>query len=120
MKKVISGGLYYFISNVRDEQIMPVLVLDNDREMIEVIPIITASYKGRTKLNHVKVKQFKKVRPNSILNLTNTFYVNSSSIKCFIDNLYNEQLEEVNSKINKIKKEYSNKFPHNFYRGEHE
>ncbi len=98
---------------------MPVLVLNNDKEMVEVIPIITVSYKGRTKSNHVKVKQFKKIRPNSILNLTNTLYIDNSSIKCFIDILYSEQLEEVKCKINKTKKEYSNKSPHNFYNGEH-
>lgn len=81
-----------------------------------IAPITSKEYKGRKQPTHVKVKQFDKLRPNSIILLEQVRTIDKSRIKGFIDMLDKSQMKEVEKALKisfGIGNEYSKKSSHN-------
>ena len=70
-----------------------------------IAPITSKEYKGRKQPTHVKVKQFDKLRPNSIILLEQVRTIDKSRIKGFIDMLDKSQMKEVEKAL-KISKSF--------------
>lgn len=104
MKKIIRGAIFYAILDpiVGSEQrgFRPVLILQNDignkySPTTMIAPISTKQYKGKNMPTHVKIRQFNKLRPNSIILLEQIRTIDKSRLKGFIDTLDEKQMKEV-------------------------
>ena len=103
-KKIIRGAIFYAdldpIVGSEQKGYRPVLILQNDignkySPTTMIAPITSKEYKGRKQPTHVKVKQFDKLRPNSIILLEQVRTIDKSRIKGFIDMLDKSQMKEV-------------------------
>lgn len=124
-KKIIRGAIFYAdldpIIGSEQKGTRPVLILQNDignkySPTTMIAPITSKEYKGRKQPTHVKVKQFDKLRPNSIILLEQVRTIDKIRIKGFIDMLDKSQMKEVEKALKisfGIGNEYSKKSSHN-------
>lgn len=124
-KKIIRGAIFYAdldpIIGSEQKGTRPILILQNDignkySPTTMIAPITSKEYKGRKQPTHVKVKQFDKLRPNSIILLEQVRTIDKSRIKGFIDMLDKSQMKEVEKALKisfGIGNEYSKKSSHN-------
>ena len=107
-KKIIRGAIFYAdldpIVGSEQRGFRPVLILQNDignkySPTTMIAPITSKEYKGRKHPTHVKVKQFDKLRPNSIILLEQIRTIDKSRIKGFVDMLDSEQMKEVDNSL---------------------
>ena len=100
----------------------PVLILQNDvgnkhSPTTMIAPITSKEYKGRKQPTHVIVKQFNKIRPNSIILLEQVRTIDKRRLKGFVDTLNDSQMKEVEDALKisfGFSNEYSTKSTHNF------
>lgn len=126
MKKIIRGAIFYAdldpIIGSEQRGYRPVLILQNDignkySPTTMIAPITSKEYKGRKQPTHVKVKQFDKLRPNSIILLEQVRTIDKSRLKGYVDMLDKSQMKEVEKALKisfGFSNEYSNKNTHNF------
>lgn len=124
-KKIIRGAIFYAdldpIIGSEQKGTRPVLILQNDignkySPTTMIAPITSKEYKGRKQPTHVKVKQFDKLRPNSIILLEQVRTIDKSRIKGFVDMLDKSQMKKVENALKisfGIGNEYSKKSSHN-------
>ena len=124
-KKIIRGAIFYAdldpIVGSEQKGFRPVLILQNDignkySPTTMIAPITSKEYKGRKQPTHVKVKQFDKLRPNSIILLEQVRTIDKSRIKGFIDMLDKSQMKDVEKALMisfGFSNEYSKKSSHN-------
>lgn len=109
MKKIIKGAIFYaeLDPTVGSEQkgCRPVVILQNDTgnkfSPTTIIAPITTK-KDIELPTHILIKQFDKIRPNSIIMLEQLRVIDKKRLKGFIDILNEEQLKEVNDAILKL------------------
>ena len=103
-KKIIRGAIYYAdldpIVEYEKRAYKPVLIIQNDMNSkysstIMVAPIIIKSYKGKKNPTHVKVKQFNKLRHDSIISLEQIRTIDKRKIKGYVDMLNKSQMKDV-------------------------
>lgn len=103
-KKIIRGAIYYAdldpIVEYEKRAYKPVLIIQNDMNSkysstIMVAPIIIKSYKGKKYPTHVKVKQFNKLRHDSIISLEQIRTIDKRKIKGYVDMLNKSQMKDV-------------------------
>ena len=108
MKKITRGSIFYADLNpiIGSEQqgFRPVLILQNNTgnkysPTTMIAPITTKSYKGKKQPTHVKIKQFEKLRPNSIILLEQIRTIDKSRLKGFVCMLSEDQMKEVEKAI---------------------
>lgn len=126
MKKIIRGSIFYAdldpIIGSEQKGFRPVLILQNDvgnkySPTTMIAPITSKEYKGRKQPTHVRVKQFNKLRPNSIILLEQVRTIDKSRLKGFVDMLNDSQMKEVEKALKisfGFSEEYSSKTTHNF------
>jgi len=126
MKKIIRGSIFYAdldpIIGSEQKGFRPVLILQNDvgnkySPTTMIAPITSKEYKGRKQPTHVRVKQFNKLRPNSIILLEQVRTIDKSRLKGFVDMLNDSQMKEVEKALKisfGFSNEYSSKSSHNF------
>ena len=105
MKKVVKGDIFYAdLRPSRGEEfsgIVPVLVLQNNISNISCATTIVAPiteevddiYKQPT---HVVIKQFEKIRPDSVIMLEQIRVIDRCRLKGYIGMLESEQMQEIN------------------------
>ena len=108
MNKIIRGSIFYADLNpiIGSEQqgFRPVLILQNNignkySPTTMIAPITTKEYKGKNQPTHVKVKQFNKIRPNSIILLEQIRTIDKSRLKGYVCMLCEDQMQEVEKAI---------------------
>ncbi len=108
MKSIIKGAIFYADLNpvIGSEQngLRPVLIIQNDKgnkfsPTTMIAPITTKYYKERKQPTHVEIKQFKKIRPNSIILLEQIRTIDKSRLKGYVCNLDDEDMEKVEKAI---------------------
>lgn len=108
MKKIIRGAILYAnldpVTGSEEKGCRPVLIVQNDvgnrfSPTTMIAPISTKSYKGKTLPTHVEIKQFKKIRPNSIIMLEQVRTIDKSRFKGYVDMLNKEQMVEVDNAL---------------------
>lgn len=101
---IVKGALLYAdldpIIGCEQRGYRPVLVIQNDignkySPTTMIAPITSKSYKGRKQPTHVTLKQFRKIRPNSIILLEQVRTIDKSRIKGYIGMLKKQQMLEV-------------------------
>lgn len=109
MKKIIRGAIFYANLNptVGSEQkgCRPVIVLQNDigNKYSPTTIIAPVTTKKDIQLpTHILIKQFDKIRQNSIIMVEQIRVIDKKRLKGFIDILNEEQLKEVNESILKL------------------
>lgn len=104
MKPVIKGAIFYarLKDTIGSEQrgFRPVLVLQNNKgnrfsPTTIIAPITTKYYRKRKLPTHVMVKQFDKLRPNSIILLEQITTIDKSRLSGYIGMLNSNQMREV-------------------------
>ncbi len=109
MKKIIRGAIFYAdldpIVGSEQKGIRPVVVIQNDTgnkfSPTTIIAPITTK-KDIELPTHVLIKQFDKIRPNSIVMVEQIRVIDKTRLKGFIDILNEEQLIEVEEAIIKL------------------
>ena len=108
MKKIVRGAMFYVDLEVgvgsEQKGFRPVVILQNDignrfSPTTLVAPISTKEYKGKKMPTHVEVKQFNKLRPNSIIMLEQIRVIDKSRLKGYLGILDQEQMREVERAI---------------------
>lgn len=109
MKKIIKGAIFYadLDPTVGSEQrgCRPVVILQNDtgNKFSPTTIIAPVTTKKDIELpTHILIKQFDKIRPNSIIMVEQIRVIDKKRLKGFIDILNEEQLREVNAAILKL------------------
>lgn len=109
MKKIIKGAIFYadLDPTVGSEQkgIRPVVIIQNDtgNKFSPTTIIAPVTTKKDIELpTHVLIKQFDKVRPNSIVMVEQIRIIDKTRLKGFIDILNEEQLKEVDEALLKL------------------
>ena len=109
MKKIIKGAIFYanLDPTVGSEQngIRPVVIIQNDtgNKFSSTTIIAPVTTKKDVELpTHVLIKQFDKIRPNSIVMVEQIRVIDKTRLKGFIDILNEEQLKEVDEALLKI------------------
>ena len=109
MKKIIKGAIFYaeLDPTVGSEQkgCRPVIILQNDignkfSPTTIIAPITTK--KDIELPTHILIKQFDKIRPNSIIMIEQIRVIDKKRLKGFIDILDEDQLKEVNAAVLKL------------------
>lgn len=102
MKKIIRGSMFYADLNpiIGSEQkgVRPVLILQNDignkySPTVLIAPISTK--KDKLLPTHVLIKQFDKLRPDSIVMLEQIRVIDKSRLKGYVGILEKDQMKEV-------------------------
>ena len=106
MKNIIRGAIYYAdldpIIGSEQKGTRPVLIIQNDLGNKYSPTTIVASIstkKNDTLPTHILIKQFDKVRPNSIIMVEQIRTIDKSRLKGFVGFLDDEQLKEVNKAL---------------------
>ena len=108
MKQIIKGAIFYAtVHPIRDDKhkyYMPVLVIQSNNcnqlnETTMVAQIATRCYKGKILPIHVAVKQFRKLRPNSIILLDHIFTIEKTELIGYVGMLNSNQMREVEKAI---------------------
>lgn len=109
MKKIIKGAMFYadLDPTVGSEQqgCRPVVILQNDtgNKFSPTTIIAPITTKKDVELpTHVLIKQFDKIRPNSIIMVEQIRVIDKKRLKCFIEILNEEQLKEVDAAVLKV------------------
>lgn len=124
MKPIVKGAIFYadLGNNIGSEEngTRPVLILQNDigNKFSPTTIVAPISTKKNNKLpTHILIKQFDKVRNNSIIMLEQVRVIDKTRLTGFVDFLNEEQLYEVENALRILfdfSKEYSNNNVHNF------
>lgn len=102
MKNITRGAIFYAdldpIVGSEQKGIRPVLILQNNignkySPTTVIAPITTKYYKGKYLPTHVKIKQFNKIRPHSIILLEQVRTIDKSRLKGYICPLKKEMKE---------------------------
>lgn len=103
MKNIIRGAIFYAdldpIIGSEQKGTRPVLIIQNDLGNKYSPTTIVASISTKKDDNlptHILIKQFDKVRPNSIIMVEQIRTIDKSRLKGFVGFLDDEQLKEVN------------------------
>lgn len=106
MNKIVRGAIFYAdLGNTigsEEKGIRPVLIVQNDigNRFSPTTIIAPISTQKTDKLpNHVLIKQFDKIRPNSIILLEQIRVIDKSRLKGFVTTLNEEQIIEVNNAL---------------------
>ena len=108
MKKIIRGAIFYAdlgeIMGSEQQGFRPVLILQNNvgnkySPTTVIAPISTKEYKGRKQPTHVGIKQFKKIRPNSIILLEQIRTIDKSRLKGYVCDLDEDDMKTVEKAI---------------------
>lgn len=109
MKKIIRGAIYYAdldpIMDNEKKDIKPVLVIQNDLEneyKPTTIVISILDKKSDILPTDILVKQFDKIRPDSVIVVEQIRTIDKNRLKGFVDFLDDEQLVKVNDAILKL------------------
>ncbi len=109
MKKIIKGAMFYadLDPTVGSEQqgCRPVVILQNDtgNKFSPTTIIAPITTKKDVELpTHVLIKQFDKIRPNSIIMVEQIRVIDKKRLKGFIEILNEEQLKEVDAAVLKV------------------
>lgn len=109
MKKIIKGAMFYadLDPTIGSEQqgCRPVVILQNDtgNKFSPTTIIAPITTKKDVELpTHVLIKQFDKIRPNSIIMVEQIRVIDKKRLKGFIDVLNEEQLKKVETAILKV------------------
>lgn len=109
MKKIIRGSIFYadLDPTIGSEQhgCRPVVIIQNDvgnknSPTIIVAPITTK--KDVELPTHILIKQFNKIRPNSVIMVEQIRVIDKARLKGFVDILKKEQLQEVDKALIKL------------------
>lgn len=109
MKKIIKGAVFYvdLDPTVGSEQkgCRPVVILQNDignkfSPTTIIAPITTK--KDIELPTHILIKQFDKIRPNSIVMLEQIRTIDKTRLKGFVEVLNEEQLKEIDKALIKL------------------
>ena len=108
MKEILKGAIFYAdlepaIGN-EENGFKPVVILQNDLDnkyspTTIIAPIAIKKSRGTNQPTHVKVKQFNKIRPNSIILLEQIRTIDKSRLKGYVCMLCKEQMIEVENAI---------------------
>ena len=108
MKKVTRGSIFYATLEpvVGNEQggLRPVLVLQNEKgnkysHTTIIAPITKWIYKGNLIPTHVLLKQFDKIRPDSIVLLEQIRTIDKSRLRGFVGVISESEMNRVNKAI---------------------
>ncbi len=109
MKKIIKGAMFYadLDPTIGSEQqgCRPVVILQNDtgNKFSPTTIIAPITTKKDVELpTHVLIKQFDKIRPNSIIMVEQIRVIDKKRLKGFIDVLNEKQLKEVDAAVLKV------------------
>lgn len=109
MKKIIKGAIFYadLDPTVGSEQkgIRPVVIIQNDigNKFSPTTIIAPVTTKKDVELpTHIMIKQFDKIRPNSIVMLEQIRVIDKTRLKGYIDILNKEQLKKVEKALIKL------------------
>ena len=106
MKKLNYGKLYYadiVYKNEDKKEFVPVVIIeaDEDEMLVTVAPIITNE--SDLKDSQILVKQFKELRPNSVIEVADVMTFDLSRLKGYIGKLDDEQVEELIKLLENVK-----------------
>lgn len=122
MKPITRGAIFYAdldpIIGSEQQGTRPVLILQNDMgnkhsPTTMIAPITTKNYTGKYLPTHVKISQFDKLRPNSIILLEQVRTIDKSRLKGYVDILAEKEMKQVEKAliislgINESNKDYS-------------
>ncbi len=117
MKPIVKGAIFYadLGETIGSEQkgIRPVLIIQNNlgNKYSPTTIVAPISTKKTNELpTHILIKQFDKIRPNSIILLEQIRVIDKSRLKGFVVMLDKLQMQEVEDKVLKvfdIKKQYN-------------
>lgn len=108
MKKIVRGAIFYVDLDVgvgsEQKGFRPVVILQNDvgnrfSPTTLVAPISTKEYKGKKMPTHVEVKQFNKLRPNSVIMLEQIRAIDKSRLAGFVGVLTEKEMKNVDKAI---------------------
>ena len=109
MKKIIRGAIFYvdldpIVGSEQGGKNRPVLIIQNDKgntysPTVIVAPITKKIYEGRKIPTHISIKQFDKVRPNSIVMLEQIRTIDKKRLKGFVSIVDDEDMKKVDRAI---------------------
>ena len=108
MKKITRGAIYYADLNPvigsEESGFRPVLIIQNNignkhSPTVMIAPITTKLYKGKKIPTHVPVKQFNKLRPNSIILLEQIRTIDKSRLTGYVCDLDETSIKKVDKAI---------------------
>ena len=108
MKPIIRGAIFYAdlgeVVGSEQKGIRPVLIIQNDMgNKYSPTTIVAAISTKRNQMlpTHILIKQFEKLRPNSIIMVDQIRTIDKTRLKGFITMLDGEQMQEVNQSLMK-------------------
>ncbi len=108
MKPIIRGAIFYAdlgeVVGSEQKGIRPVLIIQNDMgNKYSPTTIVAAISTKRNQMlpTHILIKQFEKLRPNSIIMVEQIRTIDKTRLKGFITMLDGEQMQEVNQSLMK-------------------
>ena len=108
MKEITRGAIFYAdldpIIGSEQQGFRPVLILQNDignkhSPTTIIAPISTKNYTGKYLPTHIKVTQFNKIRPNSIVLLEQIRTIDKQRLKGYICNLSEMDMNKIEKAI---------------------
>lgn len=108
MKKIFRGAIYYVDLSpiIGSEQggYRPVVIIQNNKGNKEspttiIAPITKKNYVGKRYPTHVSIKQFNKIRPDSIVMLEQIRVIDKSRLKGYITNVDESDMKKINNAI---------------------
>lgn len=109
MKKIIRGAIFYIdlgevIGSEQGGYNRPVIVIQNDKANKNspttiIAPITKKNYVGKRYPTHVSIKQFDKLRPNSIVMLEQIRTVDKQRLKGFVSIVDEEDMKKIDKAI---------------------
>lgn len=103
-KPIIRGAIFYAdldpIVGSEQRGVRPVLILQNDVGnkyscTTMIAPITTKKFEEKLQPTQVKINQFNKLRPNSVILLEQVRTIDKSRLKGFVDMLDKSQMKDV-------------------------
>lgn len=106
MKKVNNGKIYYadiVYKNENKKEFVPVVVIEADETemLVTVAPIITND--SELTNTQILVKQFKELRPNSVIEVADIMTFDLARLKGYVGKLAEEQINELDKLLETIK-----------------
>lgn len=109
MKKIVRGAIFYIdldpvVGSEQGGKNRPVLIIQNNKAnthspTVIVAPITKKNYVGKKYPTHIAIKQFDKLRPNSIVMLEQIKTIDKQRLKGFVTIVDDEDMKKIDKAI---------------------
>lgn len=109
MKKIIRGAIFYVdldpvVGSEQGGMNRPVVIIQNNKAnthspTVIVAPITKKNYVGKKYPTHIAIKQFDKIRPNSIVLLEQIKTIDKQRLKGFVTVVDDEDMKKIDKAI---------------------